>query len=95
MIYTLKVCLELIQSQSNVQSHDDSSVSNSLTIPTGFRRYIHISWNCMWLKVRVSSISLIRLHGNGKLVKFDSGRNDNVSKASGNVCFILLNSSEF
>jgi hypothetical protein len=94
MIYTLNVCLELLQSHSKVQSHDDWSMANA-TSPTGFRRHIRVSWNCMWLKVRVSSLSLIRLHEGGKLVKFDSGRNDNLSKAFGKVCFILLNSCEF
>jgi len=69
------------------------SVSNALIILAGFRRYIHVSWSCMRLKVRVSYISLICLHGGGKLVKFDSGRNVNISKASRKVCFILLNSS--
>jgi len=28
----------------------------------------------MWLKVVVSSLSLFRLHGNGKLVKSDDGK---------------------
>jgi len=44
----------------------------------------------MWLKVRVSSLSLIRLHWGGKLVKFDRGRSYNLSKASRKVCFILF-----
>jgi len=90
MIYTSNVCLELLKCHSKVQSHDDWSVANALTNPTSFRRYIHLSWNCMWLKVRVASLSLIRLHGGGKLVMFDSGRNNNMSNASGKVCLIFL-----
>ena len=75
MIYTLNVCLELLQSHSKVQSHDDWSLANVLTRPTGFIRHIRVSWKCMLLKVRVSSLSLFCLHGSGKLVKSYGGLN--------------------
>jgi hypothetical protein len=35
----------------------------------------------MWLNLRVSSLSMFRLHGDVKLVKSDSERNDNLTKS--------------
>ena len=40
----------------------------------------------MWLKVRLSSLSLFRMHGSGKLVKYDGGKSDNSHKSN----FLLL-----
>ena len=37
------VTLEFLKSHSKVQSHDECSVANALTSPTGFSRYIHVS----------------------------------------------------
>jgi len=68
------------------------SVAAALTSPTNFMRYICVSWNCMWLKVRVSSLSLFRLHGRCKLVKYDGGKSENLSKISGMACSYSLNS---
>jgi hypothetical protein len=95
MIYILNVCLKLLQSHGKIQSHDDWSVANALTNPTDFRRYIRVSWNCMWLKVRLSSLSLFRLHGSGKLVKSDGGKNNNLSKISRKIGSYSLNSCKF
>jgi len=49
----------------------------------------------MWMKVRVSSLSLFRLHGSGKLVKSGGRKIDNLSKTSIKVCSYSLNSSKF
>jgi hypothetical protein len=95
VIWTLNVCLELLQSHRKAKSHDDYSVLNSLTSPTGFRRYIHVSWNSNWLKVRVYSLSLSCLHRNGKLVKSENGKTDNMSTISVKVCSHSLNSCKF
>jgi len=85
----LEFLLEMLQSHSKTQSHDEWSVANTLTNPTGFRRYIRVSWNCKWLKITISSITNSHLHGNGKLVKSRSRKSNNLRNISRKVCSIF------
>ena len=49
----------------------------------------------MWLKVRIYSISLFRLHGSDKLVKSGGRKSENLRKIYEKVCYYSLNSCKF
>jgi len=77
-----------------VQSHDDWSAENAVTNPTVLGgTHLYLAIVCGW--TLESSLSLPRMHGSGKLVKSDDGKNDNLSKISGNVFSYSLNSCKF